>query len=238
MSKRSLSEHVEDRLYNIIASGEKYHLGDRLPNENDLSLELGVSRTTLREAMRSLVAQGILETRRGSGTYVVGNLKQTGEAAPSLRRITGRLQDLYEIRQMIEPQAAFLAAQRATDQEIKRIITLGQHEEEFLRATINKTPRQGYKEWSATDQAFHEAIIHATHNSYLVSLIPMITRSISESILISSENRQLQSTNTIMEHGYIMQYLKDRDPEGTRHAMSLHIHNIIRLIHSRNQPKE
>lgn len=229
MKKKSLSELIEDRLYDIIASGDKYHLGDRLPSENNLSVELGVSRTTLREAMRSLVTQGILETRRGSGTYVVGNHERAAaESANSLRRLKGRLQDLYEVRLMIEPQAAYLAAQRASEQEIKKIIALGEQEEPVLRTAMeNEIDPQSIKEWSAIDRAFHEAIIQAAKNSYLINMLPMITRSINESILLA-DDRSTKSVNTITDHGYIMRYLRERDAEGVRYAMMLHIYNTIR----------
>ena len=78
MQKKSLSRQVEDQLYNMIATRKRFHLGDKLPTDNELAQALGVSRATLREAVRSLTVQGILEARHGRGTYLVGTLYGDG----------------------------------------------------------------------------------------------------------------------------------------------------------------
>ena len=78
MRKSKLSEQTADRLYEMIAAEGRYLPGSKLPNENELSGELQVSRTTLREAISFLVAQGVLEIRRGRGTFVVEELPAAG----------------------------------------------------------------------------------------------------------------------------------------------------------------
>ena len=72
--KVKLSEQTADRLYEMIVDERRYTPGSKLPNENELSEELQVSRTTLREAISFLVAQGVLEIRRGKGTFVSDQL--------------------------------------------------------------------------------------------------------------------------------------------------------------------
>ena len=76
--KTKLSERTSDRLYEMIVDEGCYAPGSKLPNENELSGELGVSRTTLREAISFLVAQGVLEIRRGKGTFVASDLPAEG----------------------------------------------------------------------------------------------------------------------------------------------------------------
>ena len=71
--KAKLSEKTSDRLYELIVEERRYMPGSKLPNENELSGALGVSRTTLREAISFLAAQGVLEIRRGKGTFVAGS---------------------------------------------------------------------------------------------------------------------------------------------------------------------
>ena len=84
--------------------------------------ELGISRTTLREAVRILAANGVVEIQRGRGTYVRKDLKLDEKGALStLGCIKTDIRDLYEVRLIVEPEAAFLAAQRADDEEIRHI---------------------------------------------------------------------------------------------------------------------
>lgn len=76
--KVKLSEQTSDRLYEMIVDEHRYEPGSKLPNENELSEALRVSRTTLREAISFLVAQGVLEIRRGKGTFVAEDLPAAG----------------------------------------------------------------------------------------------------------------------------------------------------------------
>ena len=97
--------------------------GDRLPAERALAIELGVSRPSLREAIQKLVAKGILTTRHGGGTHVTDRL-EAHFADPWQDMLKGHPllhRDLLEFRQMLEGQAAALAAQRATDVDIARL---------------------------------------------------------------------------------------------------------------------
>ena len=109
----------------MITIEKRFTAGDKLPNENELSAELNVSRTTLREAIRILVAYNILEIQRGKGTFVS---QAAFEKEPYLGRLSDikvNAKDLYEIRLIFEPEAAYLAAVRGTDAEIKRILENG-----------------------------------------------------------------------------------------------------------------
>jgi DNA-binding FadR family transcriptional regulator len=109
---KSLSEKIANELYTIIVLQKKFEPGDKLPNENDLSERLGVSRTTLREAVRYLVAQGVLNVQRGRGTFISEDLSLFNKYdVGSLGH--ARLADMYEIRLMFEPQCIMLACSRA-----------------------------------------------------------------------------------------------------------------------------
>ena len=123
----NLSQQTAERLYNQIVAEERLSPGDKLPNEVDLSHELGVSRATLREAIRALTVQGVLEVQRGRGTFVsrqVAEIEDFGFGR--LEEIRGRLRDLFELRAIFEPQAARLACVRATEQELAEILTQGE----------------------------------------------------------------------------------------------------------------
>ena len=118
-----LSEQTSDRLYEMIVEECRYAPGSKLPNENELSEELQVSRTTLREAISFLVAQGVLEIQRGRGTFVANDLPTAGMDLTSLTgiRSRGRARDLFEMRLIFEPATVALACQRATDEELRMI---------------------------------------------------------------------------------------------------------------------
>ena len=95
--------------------------GEKLPSELDLSRELGVSRTTLREAIHVLASQKILEVRRGRGTFVAAEAAQVNDYGfSSLDQVRGELRDLFELRAIFEPSAARLACQRATRRKWKK----------------------------------------------------------------------------------------------------------------------
>ena len=97
--------------------------GDKLPNEYDLARELGVGRSTVREAVKLLSSKGIVEVRRGSGTYVVTTAKGLSDPL-NLRSVQDKnalALDLVNVRLLLEPGIAEMAAQNATDEDIERI---------------------------------------------------------------------------------------------------------------------
>ena len=140
MSKRNLSQQTAERLYNSIVAEGTLRPGDKLPNEVELSQQLGVSRATLREAIRELAARGVLEVRRGRGTFVseeVADIEDFGFSG--LERLQGQLRDLFELRSIFEPKAARLACQRATEEELRDILERGEAVERCIRAGQDRT---------------------------------------------------------------------------------------------------
>lgn len=99
MEKMSLAQSTAKRLKNEIVNEKKYRPGQKLPNENILSNQYGISRSTLREAIRILVSEGILEVQRGNGTFVLSQLNQkTTSSFQTSSDIKVTLKDLYETR--------------------------------------------------------------------------------------------------------------------------------------------
>lgn len=104
---KRLSDSVADDILTMIAIEKRFKAGGKLPNENELSEELGVSRTTLREAIRILAAGNVLEIQRGKGTYVKSNFEERSlENLSHLALIKVNADDLYEMRLIFEPEAA------------------------------------------------------------------------------------------------------------------------------------
>ena len=127
MEKKSLSQQTADRLYTMIVVEHRLSPGEKLPSEVELARELGVSRTTLREALHVLVSQKILEARRGRGTFVTDQAAQVNDYGFShLDQVRGELKDLFELRAIFEPSAARLACLRATEEEMADILARGE----------------------------------------------------------------------------------------------------------------
>ena len=217
-----LSEQAADRLYEMIVDEGRYVAGGKLPNENELSQELGISRTTLREAISFLVAQGVLEIRRGKGTFVAENVSTLGLDLSGLSgiRSRGRAQDLFEMRLIFEPATIALACQRATDEELRQI--------EKRAKSVEKIAMEG-GDWPLADQEFHWAIIRASHNEYMRRLYPIINKAVNEIMQLSQNRKQMQDM-ALRDNRLILEFLLKRDEVGARHAMSIHIKHLIHTL--------
>ena len=195
----------------------RFAVGDKLPNENDLAQELGVSRSTLREAVKILTTSGILEIKRGKGTFVTANtIINSGDFGD----IASGLDDLFEMRLMFEPDCAYYAAERATDEEIEIICKYGEEVEKKILSGEDRT---------AEEQKFHESIANATHNSFVKQFMPIIFNAIKKGVVVLTKDQDVSDDN-LKDDRLIMEFLKKRNPEGARTAMRLHIiHAMERL---------
>lgn len=119
---KMLSQNAAESILSMITVEKRFSTGDRLPNETELAEELNISRTTLREAVKILTAYGVLEIQRGRGTYVTRDTLPQSPGLQSLTAVKVNARDLYEMRLIFEPEAAYLAAVRGTDAEIRRIM--------------------------------------------------------------------------------------------------------------------
>ena len=217
-----LSERTSDRLYEMIVDEGQYPPGSKLPNENELSGKLQVSRTTLRESISFLVAQGILEIRRGKGTFVVEKLPEAGMDLTGLAgaRSRVRAKDLFEMRLIFEPATVAMACQRATDDELRQIQRKAER--------MERIAAEG-GDWPLADQEFHWAIIKASHNEYMRRLYPIINSAVNE-IMQIAQNRQHMQNVAIQDNRMILDFLMQRDEAGARHAMSIHMRHLLHTL--------
>ena len=220
--KAKLSEQTADRLYEMIVDENTYAPGGKLPNENELSNLLGVSRTTLREAISFLVAQGVLESQRGRGTFVAEDLPVNALDLTALSglRARGRAKDLFEMRLIFEPATVALACQRATDEELRQICKRAERVEQLAR--------EG-GDWPLGDQEFHLAIIKASHNEYMRRLYPIINGAVNDILQISQSRHQMLAM-ALQDNKLILEFLLQRDEEGARYAMSIHMRHMIHAL--------
>lgn len=221
MERENRAQQTARRLYEEIVLEGRVPPGEKLPNELELSERLGVSRTTLRDAIRTLSAQGVLEVRRGKGTFVsaqVGELDDFGFG--DLGRVKGQLRDLFELRSIFEPSAARLACRRATEGELAEILTQGAEVERCIRAGEDRTQ---------ADRAFHAAIVRAAHNEFLVRLLPLIHRAVATATAKGAHGEQL-AEDTLRDHALLLDFFRKRDGEGAACAMTIHMRHSMDVM--------
>ncbi|MFJ9828163.1 FadR/GntR family transcriptional regulator [Streptomyces sp. NPDC101160] len=199
--RSGLSDQVITQLRNQITSGE-WPVGTRIPTEPELVEQLGVARNTVREAVRALAHNGLLDIRQGSGTYVVA----TSELAGVMHR---RFADsdprhVAELRATLESSAARLAARRRTDRDLKQIDALLARREEAWRSG-------DAEEFVTADAVFHHAVVVASHNDVLTELYADLGH-VLRAWLREDVGRELRPENH-MDHGRLVEAIREGDAE-------------------------
>ena len=195
--------------------------GDRLPSERTLALEMGVSRPSLREAMQKLVSKGLLSTRHGGGTVVTDRLEATF-TDPWQEMLRGHPMlhsDMLEFRHMLEGEAALLAAERATEEDIQRIDTAYK----ALDAAYDTDDMQAC---IAFDVAFHQAIAEAAHNALIGHLSASLMRVVHGHIagnLVHLHKRPRQWEQIRAQHRQIWLAVRSREGQAAQQAARAHI---------------
>ena len=222
IKKKSLVQQIADDIYKMITEDKIFAPGEQLPNENTLSSRLGVSRATLREAIRILAAQGVLDVYRGRGTFISPDIYTLNDIGlESMERVRVHLKDLYEARLLFEPEIASIVCRRASDAELKKIFEVGAEVEKVILAGKDRTEM---------DSEFHKILVKASHNEFLQRLFPIIDKSIQEAIKLNGcklPSEDLLAKDTLRDHALLMEFLKKRDAVSARNAMSIHLHHII-----------
>lgn len=219
VTKNSVAAQVIDQLTELIKSGS-LQPGDRLPSERRMAEELGVSRPPLRESLRALEYAGIIQTRYGDGVYV----KSTEfplEANPLFSRLLNQysLEEMIEMRKVIETAAVGLAAERATDEDLDALQAI--HENSI--AYINNMEK-----FIECDFAFHSAIAEIARNSMLFQSIETMRE------MMGEFNRELLGSRTYRtdvtgHHAVICGALSARDAGAAVEAMEVHLGNVVNM---------
>ena len=228
MNKKLLASQVEDALMDDILN-KPVPIGEKIPNEYELAEMYGVGRSTIRETVKSLVSKGILEVRQGSGTYVIGT--DTLENDPlGFSKYEDKYKlalELFEVRLMLEPEIAALAAQKATEQDKEEIVRLCDEVENFYRAGKNHTKK---------DQAFHAAIAKASGNSVVESLMPTIHTAIITFVNLTYHKLMEE---TIQTHRAVTEAIVQGDSVGAKCAMIMHLtynrQMLVKMMQERKQ---
>jgi GntR family transcriptional repressor for pyruvate dehydrogenase complex len=222
VKRSAVAAEAVSEIQALVRSGE-LRPGGRLPPERELARQLGVSRSTLREAIRALVAMNILVSRHGDGTYV-SSLEPETLSRPFAFVLETRpalLEDLFEARRLLESACAELAAQRITDEEIAELERLAASGDGSVDDLIDR------------DVALHTAIVRATRNPILAGLAGSIGALGVDSRRDSARlPGQVRLTRT--HHKRIVAALRRRAPAEAAAAMDAHLRSVERaLVRSR-----
>ena len=210
------TEEVVAQLRGMIHRGE-LRLADRLPPERDLARLLGVSRPTLRAAIRSLAAVGVLESRQGAGTFVVKADESPALDSSSLSLMASlhgfTSEEMFEARRALEMSIAGLAAERATGEQLASLA----EEMAGMYASL-EVP----EEYLLHDMRFHQMVAAASGNRILTALMNMVA-----AVLFDVRRKTVRRAHDLKEsaemHRKIYRAIRDRNPETARDAMRDHL---------------
>lgn len=225
-NRKPVYEDVCERIQELIRKGE-FRVGNKLPPERKLAQTLGVSRNSVREALRVLAENNIVRSRQGDGTYVC-EAEETSlprSLAAAVEKKRRRLRDIFEFRRILEPQIAFLAAGNIARHEIDRLKML---------VFDQKRRIMSGDEDADLDAAFHLAIARAAKNTVIVEVLKTLSSvwNESRSSTFQSEARRTASLRT---HVLIVDALEKHDPEAAKQAMKVHLLEIERAIFGSEQ---
>lgn len=218
-TKRSLAEQVADRITGLIVGGELV-AGDRLPPEVDLAEQMGVSRTALREGMRTLEAKGLLEIQPGIGTVVreVGQdqLVQPLSLYVDVSRGAVSFEEFHTVRAILETEAAALAADSATDADV-----------DILRGLLAEMESSvgDVDLFVASDASFHESLAKMSSNPLFGLLIGALR------VLLEEHIREVIGgidplTDVLPYHAAILDAVEAGDAVAARLAMERHLAKV------------
>lgn len=212
LDRKLLGVQTEDALMEYILQ-EPLAVGQKIPNEFELASKFGVGRSTIREAVKGLVSKGILEVRRGSGTYVVSTNTYYDDPL-GLSRLQDKYKlalELFDVRLMLEPEIASLTARYASEEELRQIEKLCDETEQLYISG---------KDHIAKDIEFHACIAKGSGNRVIETLIPIINTAV---MTFANMTKRALMNETIETHRAIVNALLERDHMGAKCAMVMHL---------------
>jgi GntR family transcriptional repressor for pyruvate dehydrogenase complex len=224
VEKKKAYEDIVQQIRTLIEAG-KLKRNDHLPSERDLSETFRVSRTTVREAIRTLESMKLLQSRQGDGTYVVASSEESliQPLAVALFNEKDDIRDIFYIRKIIEPHVAELAAENATPQEIEEMERILQQQEESIGHGENIIE---------TDSAFHSLMVKATTNRVMERLIVVLIDLLKQSRekYLTEDEHDERAKRSLEGHHRVLSAVKKGDGDAARKSMLQHLEDIEAII--------
>lgn len=196
--------------------------GERLPTEQGLGEQLGVSRNIVREAIKFLTATGLVAARKGVGVYIAGKPRLIASPAINLSMQVDpeHIQALFDFRCMQEMLAAHMATEQITLVELREL--------EKIVATNQRYAKAG--EWApflASDDDFHRTIAQATHNPFFVETVSSVLQLQRWAIKVVTGSALGSMATAAEQHGAIFDAIKDGQPEAAAQVVKAHIETVV-----------
>jgi GntR family transcriptional repressor for pyruvate dehydrogenase complex len=229
VTKTKFHEQIVDQVQALIEKGRLKH-GDQLPPERELASIFKVSRHSVREAIRVLEQKKVLKSRPGSGTFIIlENESSVVESlANAILREKNTLSEIFQFRELLEPQIAGLAARNAKKKDIMVLEDLLEQQQKELGNTLVS---------KKLDEKFHLALAQATGNSVLMQVEALFGH-----ILLKSRHENFQSPHrnklSVKGHKKILKAIKEGDSKAANQLMAGHLQAIRELVISSNTHKK
>jgi len=225
VEKKRAYESIVQQVLDLIENG-KLKQGDQLPSERELTEIFKVSRTTVREAIRTLESMKLLQSRQGNGTYVLASTEEdlVQPLAAALFNAKDDIRHIFYVRKIIEPHVAELAAENATAQEIEEM------EEILRRQEICVEKGENIIE---TDSAFHNLMAGATKNRVMERLTAALVDFLKQSrehYLLDVEPGNNRPERSLEGHKQVLTAIKKGDCEAAQRLMLQHLEEIERIV--------
>ncbi|MEU9063065.1 FadR/GntR family transcriptional regulator [Streptomyces sp. NPDC048430] len=220
----AVTDEAIEKIKGMIVSGALAP-GDRLPKETELAAELGLSRNSLREAVRALSLMRILDVRQGDGTYVTSLDPQLLLEALSFVVDFHRddtVLEFFAVRRILEPAATAMAALRMTEEQL-----------DALSAQLDALgPEPSVEALVAGDLEFHRSIVQHSGNSVLCSLLDGLSGPTTRARVWRGLTQEDAVGRTLREHRAILAALRDRDAEAARSWATVHVASVEQWLRS------
>jgi GntR family transcriptional regulator, transcriptional repressor for pyruvate dehydrogenase complex len=223
-TSRKIYESIIDRIKSDILAG-KLRIGEKLPPERELAKQFGVSRTSIREALRTLEILGVIESVQGSGNFIAGNFEKSLTESMSMMFLLQHIDDrqISQLREALETKAALLAVDNATEEQIKRL-------EEIVHEMSISTDEDKNV---ALDRELHYTIAAASKNSIIMQILNILSELIR--IYIKDRRREILSnegnrSRLQIIHEEIVYGIKNRDSHATYQGIMSHFAIIAEHI--------
>ncbi|MCJ2165823.1 MULTISPECIES: FadR/GntR family transcriptional regulator [unclassified Pseudodesulfovibrio] len=221
VQRKSISEEIVSQLKGMIDQGRLLP-GDRLPAERKLAEQFGVSRTSVREGIKILAESGLLESRQGAGTFVSENEGGAREGSLLEAVLSGDfdLQDVFEVRKMLEPEIAALAARNGSPSAKNRLEAILMEQEQAIRSGSSG---------AGLDHQFHQALAEASGNPVLREMVSALHEGFARSRedIVQSPQRQEAS---LAAHRAIIEAVRNGHAMQAERAMREHLEEVERII--------
>lgn len=226
IERKKISDQVLEHIKQMLKS-KQFTVNEPLPSENEFAKLFGVSRAPVREALSVLQASGIIETRQGGRTYMKEvNLNEMLDDLKMEYISLDQVFELLEMRMVVEPQAAALAAKRRNDNDLKRMKeALNQ-----FQLTLTQSGEIGDK----ADVLFHKYVMTAAKNSFMIRVMDNVDtlyrKAISYSLEKNVGHKETQE-RVFKEHQNIYHAIEAGQSEDAEKWMRAHLQNVIKKLH-------